>query len=86
MKITYKIILGLAVLFLLFPVIYFLKEVYTAPGDINNTKIFTISSGEGAKQVSINLEKEGIIKDHYAFSFMSMPKITTRISRPEIIS
>jgi len=69
MKITYKIILGLAVLFLLFPVIYFLKEVYTAPGDINNTKIFTISSGEGAKQVSINLEKEGIIKDHYAFLF-----------------
>lgn len=67
MKITNKIILCLIVLFLLFPVIYFLREIYSSQGNISNTKIFTISSGEGAKQVSLNLEKEGIINDRYAF-------------------
>lgn len=67
MKITYKIIFGLAILFLFFPLAYLLREIYVAQGNVNNTKMFTISNGEGAKQVSLELEKEGIIRDRYAF-------------------
>ncbi len=62
-----KIIIYLVSLFLLISIAYINEEIYSPQGNLNNTKMFAIEKGQGAKEISLNLEGDGIIKNPYLF-------------------
>ncbi len=62
-----KILIYLISLFLLIAIAYVNEEIYSPQGNIDSTRMFVIENGQGAKEISFNLEEGGIIKNPYLF-------------------
>lgn len=65
-----KIILGLIAILILIiggGFVYFLHQISRPVSDISSEKIFVVESGQGMKEISRNLETEGLISDSFIF-------------------
>lgn len=65
-----RVVLGIIVVLLIIigaGFIYFLNQISSPPSSDSTEKFFVIKSGEGVKEISVNLKKEGLITNDFVF-------------------
>jgi UPF0755 protein len=67
MQINKKHTIYLASFILLIFILFLIGSVFNSSNKEIEAKIFTIEKGQGAKEIALNLEKEGLIKNAYVF-------------------
>lgn len=67
MQINKKHIICLSSLFLLILIILSINSVFSPVSKEVEAKIFTVEKGQSVKEIALNLKKENLIKDYYAF-------------------
>lgn len=78
------IIGGIVILIAVLGFVYFLNQISTPASKESREKLFVIASGQGVKEISANLKKEGLITNDFVFqTYIWLKKYGNRLQAGE---